>query len=57
MIKVLKEGYGEFKEAFCKYCGCEFTYQGWDVENSVIKEEFWMSINCPTCHERVYLGK
>ena len=31
MIKVLKDGHGEFKEAFCSYCGCEFAYQNWDV--------------------------
>ena len=32
MIKVLKDGHGDFKEAFCRHCGCEFTYQMWDVD-------------------------
>ena len=57
MIKVLKEGHGEFKEAFCNHCGCEFTYQKWDVKSSFMGEEYWTNIDCPTCHKRVYLGK
>lgn len=58
MIKVLKEGHGAFKEAFCKYCGCEFAYQNWDVEvYSFTDGTHHLSIDCPACHQRVLLGK
>lgn len=57
MIKVLKDGHGEFKEAFCNHCGCEFAYQKWDVDGSIHGDKYWMDIDCPACHKRIHLGK
>ena len=58
MIKVLKEGHGNFKEAFCSHCGCEFAYQIWDVEIFALRGGFrFVDINCPTCHKKIRLGR
>ena len=58
MIKVLKDSHGEFKEAFCSYCGCEFAYQNWDVKVvSFTNGTHCLSIDCPTCHKNVSLGR
>ena len=58
MIKVLKDGHGDFKEAFCRHCGCEFTYQMWDVDAPPpLSDGYWMGINCPACHKRIHLGR
>ena len=59
MIKILKPGHGDFKEAFCKYCGCEFAYQRWDIEVFSFSdgEYYFLEVECPTCYKKVRLGK
>ena len=57
MIKVIKAGHGEFKEAFCNNCGCEFAYQEWDIKDSFMGKRYWMNIDCPTCHKRIPIRK
>ena len=57
MIKILKPGHGDFKEAFCKHCGCEFAYQKWDAEAFTSRNGVGLSIKCPTCHKKIFLGE
>ena len=39
-IKIIKQGVKEF-HITCPYCGCEFTYEKEDVQNS--------EVICPCC--------
>ena len=43
-IKITKHGQKEF-HAFCKWCGCEFTYEISDLKLSVSSDK----VSCPTC--------
>ena len=43
-IKITKPGQKEF-HAFCKWCGCEFTYEISDLKLSATSDK----VNCPTC--------
>ena len=43
-IKITKPGQKEF-HAFCKWCGCEFTYEISDLKLSATSDK----LNCPTC--------
>ena len=43
-IKITKPGQKEFK-AFCKWCGCEFTYEISDLKLSAASDK----VSCPTC--------
>lgn len=44
MIKITKPGQKEF-HGFCKWCGCEFTYEISDLKLSVTSDK----VSCPTC--------
>jgi len=44
MIKITKPGQKEF-HGFCKWCGCEFTYEISDLKLSATSDK----ISCPTC--------
>lgn len=44
MIKITKPGQKEF-HGFCKWCGCEFTYEISDLKLSAISDK----VSCPTC--------
>lgn len=43
-IKVTKPGQKEF-HAFCRWCGCEFTYEISDLKLSATSDK----VSCPTC--------
>ena len=43
-IKITKSGQKEF-HGFCKWCGCEFTYEISDLKLSATGDK----LNCPTC--------
>jgi hypothetical protein len=43
-IKITKPGQKEF-HAFCKWCGCEFTYEISDIKLSATSDK----VSCPTC--------
>ena len=43
-IKITKPGQKEF-HAFCKWCGCEFTYEISDLKLSATSDK----VSCPTC--------
>ena len=43
-IKITKPGQKEF-HAFCKWCGCEFTYEISDLKLSASSDK----VSCPTC--------
>ena len=43
-IKITKPGQKEF-HAFCKWCGCEFTYEISDLKLSATSDK----LSCPTC--------
>lgn len=44
MIKITKPGQKEF-HGFCKWCGCEFTYEISDLKLSASSDK----VSCPTC--------
>jgi hypothetical protein len=44
MIKITKPGQKEF-HGFCKWCGCEFTYEISDLKLSATSDK----VSCPTC--------
>jgi hypothetical protein len=44
MIKIAKPGQKEF-HGFCKWCGCEFTYEISDLKLSATSDK----VSCPTC--------
>lgn len=44
MIKITKPGQKEF-HGFCKWCGCEFTYEISDLRLSATSDK----VSCPTC--------
>ena len=44
MIKITKPGQKEF-HGFCKWCGCEFTYEISDLKLSATSDK----LDCPTC--------
>lgn len=44
MIKITKPGQTEF-HGFCKWCGCEFTYEISDLKLSATSDK----VSCPTC--------
>jgi hypothetical protein len=44
MIKITKHGQKEF-HGFCKWCGCEFTYEISDLKLSATSDK----VSCPTC--------
>ena len=44
MIKIAKPGQKEF-HGFCKWCGCEFTYEISDIKLSATSDK----VSCPTC--------
>lgn len=44
MIKITKPGQKEF-HGFCKWCGCEFTYEISDLKLSATSDK----LSCPTC--------
>lgn len=62
MIKVIK--YGTRKVSKCEKCGCEFSYEEEDINDSY-KENTNIDatipgdkyIDCPQCNTRVYLTK
>ena len=49
MIKITKPGQKEFY-AFCKWCGCEFTYEISDLKLSATSDK----VECPTCGKDYY---
>lgn len=49
MIKVIKPGQKEF-HGFCKWCGCEFTYEISDLKLSATSDK----LDCPTCGKTYY---
>jgi hypothetical protein len=44
MIKITKQGQKEF-HGFCRWCGCEFTYEISDLKLSASSDK----VSCPTC--------
>ena len=44
MVKIVKLGQKEF-HGFCKWCGCEFTYEISDLKLSATYDK----VSCPTC--------
>lgn len=48
-IKITKPGQKEFR-GFCKWCGCEFTYEISDLTLSATSDK----LNCPTCGKNYY---
>lgn len=44
MVKITKPGQKEF-HGFCKWCGCEFTYEISDLKLSATSDK----VSCPTC--------
>ncbi len=44
MIKITRPGQKEF-HGFCKWCGCEFTYEISDLKLSATSDK----VSCPTC--------
>ena len=44
MVKITKPGQKEF-HGFCKWCGCEFTYEISDLTLSATSDK----VSCPTC--------
>lgn len=44
MVKITKPGQKEF-HGFCKWCGCEFTYEISDLKLSATSDR----VSCPTC--------
>ena len=48
-IKVTKPGQKEF-HGFCKWCGCEFTYEISDLKLSATSDK----VSCPTCGKDYY---
>jgi hypothetical protein len=49
MIKITKPGQKEF-HGFCKWCGCEFTYEISDLKLSATSDK----VSCPTCGKDYY---
>lgn len=49
MIKITKPGQKEF-HGFCKWCGCEFTYEISDLKLSATSDK----LDCPTCGKTYY---
>lgn len=49
MIKITKPGQKEF-HGFCKWCGCEFTYEISDLKLSATSDK----LSCPTCGKDYY---
>lgn len=48
-IKITKAGQKEF-HGFCKWCGCEFTYEISDLKLSATSDK----LECPTCGKTYY---
>ena len=53
MIEILKRG--TKKKATCPNCGCLFSFDEEDVLRSCVDdiEKEW--VNCPQCHEPIYM--
>lgn len=47
-VKIIKQGQTEF-HGFCKWCGCEFTYEISDLKLSAVDK-----VSCPTCGKDYY---
>lgn len=48
-IKITKPGQKEF-HGFCRWCGCEFTYEISDLQLSATGNKLY----CPTCNKEYY---
>lgn len=48
-IKIIKPGQTEF-HGFCRWCGCEFTYEISDLKLSATSDK----VSCPTCGRDYY---
>ena len=49
MVKIVKPGQKEF-HGFCKWCGCEFTYEISDLKLSATSDK----LDCPPCGKDYY---
>lgn len=57
-MRIIKKGQIPIElECTCDVCGCVFAYNKEDVDNSVgcLYPDYW--VICPSCGEKIYVGK
>lgn len=56
MIRIIKEGYVPKYRARCKWCGCEFEFDEYEIENNISPDEIHCMVRfvrCPTCFSAI----
>ena len=58
-IEIIKHGEeGKKYISTCSECGCQFSFQGEDVEHEFfVLNEFYVKIHCPECNHNVVLSR